>query len=108
MSLVQGVEESDDDFLARLREEAHYCDFEKLKTAANPEEELVKRKYISGFRDSEVKLRRLLDCIVAKPTMYITEMTECLKSKSQKMAFASSSSGNRPFTVKKEVAFNFK
>ena len=30
LSIVQGVGESDDDFLARLREEARYCDFEKL------------------------------------------------------------------------------
>ena len=30
LSVVQGVGESDDDFLARLREEARYCDFEKL------------------------------------------------------------------------------
>ena len=32
LSVVQGVVESDDDFLARLREEARYCDFKKLKT----------------------------------------------------------------------------
>ena len=41
--VIQGVGESEYDFLARLREEARYCDFEKLKTAANPEEELVKK-----------------------------------------------------------------
>ena len=35
--VIQGVLESDDDFLAGLREEARYCDFWKLKTAANPE-----------------------------------------------------------------------
>ena len=44
--VIQGVGESHDDFLARLREEACYCDFEKLKTAANPEEELVKKTYL--------------------------------------------------------------
>ena len=43
MSVIQSVEESDEDFLARFGEEARYCDFEKLKTAANPEEELVKK-----------------------------------------------------------------
>ena len=55
-SVIQGVGESDDDFLARLREEARYCAFEKLKTAANPEEELVKIKFMSGLRDPEAKL----------------------------------------------------
>ena len=44
LSVIQGVGESEDDFLARLREEARYCDFEKLKTVTNPEEELVKIK----------------------------------------------------------------
>ena len=29
-SVIKGVGESDDDFLARLREQARYCDFEKL------------------------------------------------------------------------------
>ena len=42
MSIIQSVGKSDDDFLARLREGAGHCDFEKLKTAANPEEELKK------------------------------------------------------------------
>ena len=50
LSVIQGVGESDYDFLAGLREEARYCDFEKLRTAANPEEELVKIKFISGLR----------------------------------------------------------
>ena len=107
LSVIQGVGESDDDFLARLREEARYCDFEKLKTAANPEEELVKIKFISGLRDPEAKLR-LLDGIKAKPAISVTEMTESLQFRSQAMAFASSSSGNEPLTVKEEVGFNFK
>ena len=57
LSVIQGVGESYDDFLARLREEARYCDFEKLKKAANPKEELVKIKFISGLRDLEAKLK---------------------------------------------------
>ena len=49
LSVIHGVGESDDNFLARPREEARYCDFEKLKTVANPEEELVKNKvYLSS------------------------------------------------------------
>ena len=90
LSVVQGVGESEDDFLARLREEARYCDFEKLKTVTNPEEELVKIKFISGLRDPEAKLR-LLDGIKTKPTMSLSEMTENLQFRSQAMAFASSS-----------------
>ena len=35
-------------------------------------------------------------------------MTESLHFRSQAMAFASSSSGNKPFNVKEEVEFNFK
>ena len=80
-SVIQGVGDSHNDFLARLREEARYCDFEKLKTAANPEEELVKIKFISGLRDPEATLR-LLDGIKAKPAMSVTEMTENLQFRS--------------------------
>ena len=61
----------------------------------------------SGLRDPEAKLR-LLDGIKAKPAMSVTEMTESLQFRSQAMAFASSSSGNKPFNVKEEVEFNFK
>ena len=107
LSVIQGVGESNDDFLARLRDEARYCYFEKLKTAANFEEELVKIKFISGLRDPEAKLR-LLDGIKAKTAMSATEMTESLQFRNQAMAFASSSSGNKHFTVKEEVGFNFK
>ena len=49
LSAIQGVGESDNKFLARLREEARYCDFEKLNTAANYEEELVKIKVYLRF-----------------------------------------------------------
>ena len=107
LSVIQGAGESDDDLLARLREEASYCDFDKLKTSANPEEELVKIKFISGLRDPEAKLR-LPNGIKAKPAMSVTEVTESLQFRSHAMAFASSSSGNKPFTVKEEVGFNFK
>ena len=107
LSVIQGVGESDDDFLARLREDARYCDFEKLKTASNTEEELVKIKFISGLRDLEAKLL-LLDGIKAKPAMSVTEMTESLHFRSQAMDVASSSSGKKPFTVKEEVGSNFK
>ena len=108
LSVIQGVGESDDDLLARLREEAHYCDFEKLKTAANPEEELITINFISGLRDHPDKKLILLDFIKAKPAMSVTEMTKSLQLRSQAMAFASSSSGNKPITLKEEVGFNFK
>ena len=75
LSFVQGVGESDDDFLARLREEARYCDFERLKTVTNPEEELVKIKFISGLRAPEAKLR-LLDGLNTKPTLFLSETIE--------------------------------
>ena len=57
-SVIQGVGESNDDFLARHTEEAGYCDFKKHKTAVNPEDELVKIKFIPGLKDPESKLRR--------------------------------------------------
>ena len=54
------------------------------------------------MRDPEEKLK-LLDRIKAKPAKSVTEMTNSLQFKSQAMAFASSSSGNKPFTVKEDV-----
>ena len=39
--------------------------------------------------------------------MSITKKTESLQLRSQAMAFARSSSGNKPLTVKEEVGFNF-
>ena len=86
LSIIQGVGESDDDFLALLREEARYCDFKKHKTAANPEKEVVKIKFISDLRYPEAKFR-LLDGIKAKPTMSITEMTKSLQFKKSSNGF---------------------
>ena len=40
--------------------------------------------------------------------MSLSEMTESLQFRSQAMAFASSSTGNRPFVIKEEVGYNFK
>ena len=66
------------DFLARLREEASYCDFETLETAARPEKELGKLKFIWRLRYTEANLR-LLEVIEAKTAMSITEITENLQ-----------------------------
>ena len=84
LSVIQSVWESDDNLLARLRENARYCDFEKLKTAASPEEQFVKIKLISGLRDQAARLR-LIDSIKAKPAISVTEMTENLHFRSQAM-----------------------
>ena len=78
LSVIQGVGESDGDFLARLRKEARRWNFEILKTAANPEEELVEIKFISGLRDTELTLR-LPDGIKTKAATLITEMNENLQ-----------------------------
>ena len=85
-----------------LREEARYRDFRKPKTAAKREEELVRITFLTGLRHPEAK-SRLLDGIEAKPTISITEMTASLQFRSQALAFASSSRGNKLFTVKEEV-----
>ena len=49
-SVIQSVGESHDDFLARLREETRYCDFETLKTAAKPGKEFAKESISSTER----------------------------------------------------------
>ena len=107
LSTVQAIGETDDNFVANLRGEARYSDFEKLKTVTNPEEELKKIKFISGLRDPEANLR-LLDSIKALPTMSLSEMTENLQFRSQAIAFACSSTCNRPFVIKEEAGYNFK
>ena len=106
LSLVLSVEKLTMIFLARLREDARYCDFQTLQRATNPEEELLKRKIISGLRDSEAKLR-IINGIKAKSTNF-SEMTENLQFRSQTMASASSSTGNELVVMKEEVGYNFK
>ena len=59
------------------------------------------------MRDPEAKLR-LSDGMKTKPTISLSERTESLQFRSQAMAFASSSTGNRPFVIKEEVGYNFK
>ena len=62
--MIQRVGDSDDNFLARLRENEGYFDFKKQRP--KPEMELVQLKFISGLRDLEKK-HRLPDGIKAKP-----------------------------------------
>ena len=67
----------------------------------------MKTKFISSLRELEEKLR-LLDVIKAKSTMSFSEMAESLQFRSQEMAFASSSTGNKPSMVKEKVGYNFR
>ena len=88
----------------RLAIQNYISSKERVETA---EKELVKIKFISGLRDTEAKLR-LLDGIKAKSAMSATEISESLQFRSKAMAFASCSSGNKPFKAKEEVGFNFR
>ena len=72
----------------------------------NFEEELIKIKFISSLRDPEAKLR-LLDGIKATPTMTLFKTTENLQFRNQAMAFASSSTGDKPVMLKEDVGYNF-
>ena len=72
----------------------------------NPEEELVKNIYIN-LRDPGAKLRQL-DGIKSKPTMTLSEKTDCLQFRTQAAAFESSSTGNKPVTVKEAAGYKFK
>ena len=49
LSVIQGVGESDDDFLARLREEARYCDFQKNENSGQPRRGVGKNKVYLRF-----------------------------------------------------------
>ena len=99
-SVVQCVGEANGNFLALLREEARYCDFQRLQTVTNPEEDLLKNT--SGLREPEAKLR-LMEGIKTKSTMTISKMTESLLFRSQALVFAISSIGKKPVRVKQDV-----
>ena len=86
-SVVQGVVESDDKFLARLKEVACYCDCQSLKTVANPQEEMINIIFISVLRSPEEKLK-FEDGIKTKSTMALSEKTENLQYRSQAMTYA--------------------
>ena len=87
MFVTRGIGKSDDNFLARLREEASYCDFEKPRIGG------FIKTFISGFREPEAKFRPL-ECINAKTAMLVTETTKSLQFRNQAMAFGSSSSAS--------------
>ena len=72
----------------------------------NPEGELVK-KFISDLRDPEAKFR-LLDGIKSKPMLILSEITDKLMLLNEAMAFARSSTVNKPVVVREEVGYNFK
>ena len=76
LSDVQGDEKSDHDFLARIREEARYCDFETLKTVTKSQEQLVKIKFILGFSEFQAGLSG----IKTKPTITLSKMAKTQSS----------------------------
>jgi hypothetical protein len=64
-SLTQN-DESIMDFMIRLRQGVRYCEYDKLKTSADPAEELLLVVLVAGLRDSDVK-DRVLDKIQSTP-----------------------------------------
>ena len=80
---------------------------DKLRLCVDLKVHVVGKVMNEDYPLPEAKLI-LLDGIKAKPAVSVTEMTESLQFRTQAMAFASSSSGKKPFNVKEEVGFNFK
>ena len=58
----QNMNESVTDFVARLRKEAIYCQFDKLKDSADPTEEMVKVALVAGLNDAAVT-EKVLECM---------------------------------------------
>ena len=58
-SLKQEQSEKEIDFLIRLREKATYCDFDSLKSAVNPADEMIRAAFIAGLRNPKTKAKIL-------------------------------------------------
>ena len=59
VSLSQMQQETKSDFLARLRETAKHCQFDKLKTATDTSEYMVRLRFIAGLADSDEKMKAI-------------------------------------------------
>lgn len=78
LSTSQDSEESESDYLARLREAARYCKFEALKTSNEPEAELIRLRFIAGLKDKEEKLK-LLDALRVNDRLSVEELLQTIQ-----------------------------
>ena len=87
LSTSQKPDENAEDFLARLREAARYCDFGKIKTAPDPEAEMIRLRFIAGLHDSESKIR-LLESLRQDDTKPVEDLVALIQFRQQAAKFA--------------------
>jgi hypothetical protein len=87
LSVEQGHEENEADFLARLREAARHCKFGQLKTCDDPEAELIRLRFIAGLRDKEIKLK-LLEQLRTNDALSCQDLLQTIQYRSQAVKFA--------------------
>lgn len=61
------------DYVLRLRKEAQYCQFDLLKTFADPTEEMIRVALVAGLLDPTIK-EKVLERLSTNPTMSIPQI----------------------------------
>ena len=102
VSIAQHCGESASDFLARLCKAARHCEFDKLKTNADPETYMIKVRFIAGLSSHEQKMR-LLEFFQNNENATLDDLLTCIQQREQSLRFAKLEP-----TVKEEVAFGSK
>ena len=87
VSLVKAADESKADYLARLREAARFCEFEKLKEQVDPSEYMIRLRFIAGLDNYEEKMK-VLDELQQKPATSTEELLQYLQKREQAIAFS--------------------
>lgn len=79
--------ESAGDYLARLREAARFCEFEKLQAVEDIAEEHIKMRFLAGFNDQEV-IMRLMEMLEKDEKRSVEDLVDLVKSRIQVESFA--------------------
>ena len=76
-STTRGFGETENDFWVRLKEDAHYYNFETLKTFGDREGELIRLRFLVYLKDKEGKFK-FLDALRITEKLTAEELSQTL------------------------------
>lgn len=97
---MQKPNEKITEFVARLRDQAQYCDFEELKSCISPQEEMVRMALLSGIYENECKSKVLVQ--MHSEDMNVSRIIEYVQQLEQISQFAKPT--NKPSIVPPDLA----
>ncbi len=99
---IQSVNETAQDFLAKLRKNSQYCNFGAFRDCNDPEEEMVRVAFVAGLSNKIVQ-EKILEKLQTSPDMSVEQLKDFVQQYEEVMRFVENNNSKAEAQTDSEV-----